>query len=251
MKTTTKRFEDVQFAKKVIALAKTRGIEMVKRGNDVSFLYGVNSVNKTFEETETTQAFFINAEAMGYTFKDDDMPERIFKSVIAAISTYLGKVKVSKAEEAVALVLTDVNGVFRFAGIVEYHENETNKDEPGNWSYVLTFNEEDLESVCKKRNVKKFLFGDDAFKNILDKVSYDIGSITFEHSRFMYDACLLCVDTLIGILDKEAKEDEVVDVEMPGYFTASVEVEGGVKIFSIVPDGAMKELIKGDIDLDR
>ena len=235
----------------IATMNATRKMEELKKHIRKTDVFTAASVNKTFEESETSQAFFINAEAMGYAFRDDDMPERIFKSFIAAISTYLGKVKVSKPEEAVALVLTDVNGVFRFAGIVEYHENETNKDEPGNWSYVLTFNEEDLESICKKREVKKYLFSDDAFKNVLDKVAYDIGSVQFEHSRYMYDACLLCVDTLLGILDKEAKENEVVDIEMPGYFTASVEIEGGVKIFSIVPDGAMKELIKGDIDLDR
>lgn len=213
--------------------------------------YEAGVFNKAFEETQTAQAFIVNANAKGFTFRDDDMPERIYKAVIAAVSTYLGKVKVANPEQAVSLVLTDINGSFKFAGIVEYHENENNKDEPGNWSYVLTFNEEDLESVSKKRDLKKYLFGDDAFKNILDTVAYDVASIQFEHSRYMYDACLIAVDTLIGVLDKEAKENEVVDIEMPGYFVASVAVESGVKVFSITPEGAMKELIKGDIDLDK
>ena len=50
--------------------------------------------------------------------------------------------------------------------------------------------------------------------------------------------------------EMEAKEGEIVDVEMPGYFKASVAVENGKKIFSIVPDGHMKQLVKSDIDLD-
>lgn len=208
-------------------------------------------VNKSFEETQTSQAFIVNANSLGYTFGEDDCPERIFKSFFAATATYLGKVKVSKEDEAVALVLTDVSGNFKFAGIVEYHENEENKDEPGNWSFTMTLNEDDIKAIEKNKELKKYLYGDDAFKNIFDKVSYDVGGIQFEHERYMYDACLLVVDTLVQVLDREAVENEIVDVEMPGYFTASVQVEGDEKVFAITPDGAMKALVKSDVALEK
>ena len=219
-----------------------------------SYVTGNSSaLNKTFEETQTKEAFIVNANSKGYTFDDDDCAERIFKSFIAATSTYLSKVKVAKEDEAVALVLTDINGVFKFAGIVEYHENEDkDSEEPGNWSYVLTFNEEDLNSVEAKKQVKKYLYGDEAFKLVYDKVSYDIGGIQFEHERYMYDSCLLVVDTLIGVLDREIDENtESVDIEMSGYFVASAAVEAGEKVFAIVPDGSMKAIIKSDIALSK
>ena len=208
------------------------------------------AANKSYEDTEYHQAFCINANSMEYSFGDDDRVERVVKAFFTATSAYLSKVKVSNAEKAVALILTDVSGNFKFAGIVEYHENDK-ADEPGNWSYSLTFNEDDISDLEKDKAVTKYLFSGDAFKSVFDKVAYDIAGIEFNHDTYMYDACLLVVDTLVQILDREAKEGEVVDIEMPGYFVASVSVEDGEKVFGITPDGHQKEIIKNDIALQE
>lgn len=231
----------------------TKAMSEVMKQKGFNTLIGVKSFNAnlSFEESKTKEAFIVNASSKGYSFDDDSCAERIFKSFIAATSTYLSKVKVAKEDEAVALVLTDINGVFKFAGVVEYHENEENDgmDEPGNWSYVLTFNEDDLKALEAKKKVARYLYGDDAFKLVFDKVAYDIGGISFEHERYMYDACLLCVDTLIGVLDRETNDNETVEIECPGYFVASAAVESGEKVFAITPDGAMKKIIKDDVSL--
>lgn len=208
-------------------------------------------VNKTLEETEYHQAFIVNADSYGYSYNtDDDRPERVIKSFFAAVAAYLGKNKVTKANTATALVLTDTAGTFKFAGIVEYHENE-NQDEPGNWSFTMTFNEDDLTSLEKKKTVNKLLFGTPQFNNIFDKVAHDVGSIEFQHSSYFYDACILVIDTIIQILDREAKSGEVVDVEMPGYFVASVSVEGDEKVMALTPDGHLKAIIKSDVALEK
>ena len=47
-----------------------------------------------------------------------------------------------------------------------------------------------------------------------------------------------------------AKEGEEVNLELPGYFVASVVIDGGEKVMSLVPDGAMKRLIKDDAALE-
>lgn len=222
-----------------------------KRTAYVLGLFENAGAGKTYEETEMHQAFVVNANSAGYTFGDDDRPERIVKAFFASSAAYLSKVKVSKADEAVALVLTDIAGNFKFAGIVEYHENKENPDEPGNWSYVMTFDPKTLENLEKNKTVKKLLYSSDAFKAVFDKVSYDVAAIQFQHQTYMFDACLLVVDTLLQVLDREAKEDEVVDIELPGYFTASVSVEDGEKVFAITPDGHMKQVIKDDTALDK
>ena len=210
------------------------------------------TANKSYEDTEFHQALIVNADSLGYTFdNNDDRPERIVKTFFAAISSYLSKRKVSKEDEAVALVLQDTAGIFEFAGIVEYFPNTENPDEPGNWSYTMTLNEDDLTDLEKRKTVKKYLVGDDIFRNIMDKVSYDVGGFVFERDSYIYDTCLLVVDTIVQVLDHEAKEGQIVDIEMPGYFVASVAVENGEKIFSITPDGHMKALVKSDIDLDE
>lgn len=207
--------------------------------------------NKSYEETEMHQAFVVNANSMGYTFGDDDRPERIVKAFFASSAAYLHKVKVSKADEAVALILTDVAGNFKFAGIVKYHENTNNPDEPGNWSYEMTFNEKTLEKLEKERSVKKLLYSSEAFKGTFDKVAYDVAGIQFQHQTYMFDACLLVIDTLLQVLDREAKDGERVDIELPEYFVASVSIEDGEKIFALTPGGSMKSIVKGDGELDK
>ena len=206
--------------------------------------------NKSFEETEMKQTLVINADSMGYAFDTDDRPERLIKTVITSFAVYLSHRKVSKADEATALVLQDINGNFKFASIVEYHINESNPDEPGNWSFVMTFNKDDLEDLEKRKTVKKYLVGDDTFRRIIDKCGYDVGGLQFERDTFYHDSCIMVIDTLTQVLDHEAKEGEVVDIEMPGYFTMSVAVENGTKVFSITPDGQLKALIKSDVALD-
>lgn len=208
--------------------------------------------NKNYNETEAHQTFVVNANAIGYTFDSDDRPERIAKSFFAAVAAYLSKVKVSKTDEAVALVLTDTAGTFRFAGIVEYYENKENEEEPGNWSFVMTFNEQDLTDLEKKKEVKKYLCsGPGAFYDVFVKTAYDVGSLQFQHSSYLHDAFILVIDTLLQVLDSEAKVGEVIDIEMPGYFTASVSVEGDEKVFAITPDGHLKAIIKDDVALEK
>jgi len=206
---------------------------------------------KTYEETEMHQAFVVNSNSIGFAFGDDDRPERIVKSFFTATAAYLSKVKVSKADEAVAIVLVDTSGNFKFAGIVEYHENKDNPDEPGNWSFTMTFDSKTLDTLEKSKSLKKYLYSSDAFKAIFDKVSYDVASIQFQHTQYMFDACGLVIDTLLQVLDREAKEDEVVDIELPGYFVASVSVEDGEKVFAITPDGHLKQVVKDDTALDK
>ena len=206
---------------------------------------------KQYSETEMHQAFIVNANSLGYTFGDDDRPERIVKAFIASTSAYLSKVKVAKSDEATALILTDTAGNFKFAAIVEYHENEENPEEPGNWSYIMSVDPKSVENLEKAKTVKKLLYTSDAFKAVFDKVAYDVASIQFQHQTYMFDACLLVVDTLVQVLDREAKEGEVVDIELPGYFTASVSVEDGEKVFAITPDGHQKSIIKDDTALDK
>ena len=233
---------------KVNEIANAMGLSQMIRIIDGGSM--INGAAKNLEETEFTQAYTVNTNGIGYAFGGDDVPERMAKSFFAATSVYLGKVKVSDPNVATALVLTDTAGEFKFAGIVEYHKNEENKDEPGNWSYVLTFNKEDLDELESTKQVKKYLYGDDAFKTILDKVAYDVGGIEFQKEMYMYNCVLILVDTFTQILDSEAKEEEQVDIELKGYATLSVSVENDEKVFAVTPDGAMKALIKDDSKLE-
>ena len=156
-----------------------RAMNFVKwqKEHSVIHQHAVSAANKSFEETEMKQTLVINADSMGYALDTDDRPERLIKTVITSFAVYLSHRKVSKVDEATALVLQDINGNFKFASIVEYHINESNPDEPGNWSFVMTFNKEDLDDIEKRKTVKKYLVGDDVFRRIIDKCGYDVGGL--------------------------------------------------------------------------
>lgn len=212
-----------------------------------------NSAFKDLKETEFYNNFVITADSEGYTFSHDgdDRIERLTMSFFAMSATLLSKLKKTDTNTATALILQDMTGHFKYAGIVEYHENTENPEEPGNWSYVTTFNESDITDLEKKKTVVKHFYGGALFTTTFSKVSYDVGSIEWTSESYMYDGCMYVIDCLLQVLDSEAKLGEVVDIEMPGYFKASVAVENDEKIFSITPDGHMKEIIKSDIQLEK
>lgn len=226
---------------------------------DHTFMVGYNNgVDKKLEETEFHQAFVVNGNSIGYTFNMasagradvDDRPERIIKTFFVSIAAALSKIKVTDPDRATALVLKDTSGVFKFAGIVEYHLNKDNPDEPGNWSFSMTFDENDITSLEKKKTVNKVLCADDMFIHVFDNVAYDVASIRMESIKYIIDACYLVVETLLQILDREAKANEIVDIEFPGYFVASVSVEKDEKIYAITPEGHLKAIIKDDSALE-
>ena len=66
----------------------------------------------------------------------------------------------------------------------------------------------------------------------------------------MYACCKILIETIIQVLDSEAVANETVDIELKGYVTFSVAVEGDEKVYAVTPDGAMKKLIKDDAALE-
>lgn len=210
-------------------------------------------VTKELKDTQFYNNFVITADSVGYKFGSDgdERIERLVMSFFAMSATLLSKLKKTSTKEAVALILQDMTGHFKYGGIVEYHENTENPEEPGNWSYVTTFNEKDITDLEKKKTVIKHFYGGELFQTVFNHVSYDVGSIAWTKESYMYDGCMFVIDCLLQVLDSEAKPGEVVDIEMPGFFKASVAVESDEKIFAITPDGHMKDIIKSDIQLEK
>ena len=195
-----------------------------------------------FKETSIPANYSLTLKdraSMDWSANDAD---KIYGTLIAAISQYLATVK-SKKIGSTAVVVNDLKGNFLLAGIVTYHENE-NADMPGNWSYELTFNESDIKDVEDIR-----MSTDTQFDIIAANAAFNLYSMKFMSQLYMQDMFITAIDTLIKYLDENAREGETVDVELTGYFTASVEVCDGKKIMSIVPDGAMKRVIKDDAAL--
>lgn len=168
-----------------------------------------------------------------------DRVPKLYDAMIAAITGVLADKK-SKTAGKVAVTITDLKGVLKLAGIVSYHANE-NEDMPGNWTYELTFNAEDIEGITEIYDMNGPEF-DLCFRDCIFKMH----GIRFFHKDYYRDMLYVAVDTLKEFLDVNAKEDEVVDIDFPGYFTASIGIENGEKVMSIVPGDTMKTAIKSD-----
>ena len=214
--------------------------------------YSSFEVGKSLQETEMHQALIINADSAGFNFPaDDDTPERLVKAFFCGVTGFLSRVKQSKPDEAVSCVLRDIDGAFKFGAIIEYTPNKTEPDEPGNWSYTMTLSEDEYNEIQKRKSVKEYRTTDETFKVILDKIARDYACLTFKRDSFIYHTCILVIDTLIQILDHEAVEGQVVDIEYEGYFTASVAIENDKKVYSITPAFHLKNVIKNDLELDN
>jgi len=186
----------------------------------------------------------IYAQKMGEADLDWDAnwTRKIYEVVVTGISDFLALAK--SKNNKVAVAVRDLKGNFLMGAIVEYHSNE-NEDMPGNWSYEFSFDEKDLEGATV------YLTTDTQFQKQLSATAYNLHRIQFEMEIHIETIIELCVSILKQWLDMNAKEAEEVNIELIGYFVASVAIENGEKVIAIIPDGAMKRLIKDDAALEE
>ena len=171
----------------------------------------------------------------------------LYQSLSESIYQFLSIAK--SKEQKTALVFTDASVAHNFllAAIIEYHKNDDNEEVGGNWSFVYSFYQQDIADC----NI--IYANEPQFLNVLNDVCDDWfrnqnGSIT----GFGLDPILVTeiMEYLISYLklwlDTNARTDETVDIVLEDHFEASVAVEDGIKVMSMVPHGRAKSKIKND-----
>ncbi|MGL5328049.1 MAG: hypothetical protein ACRDD7_02190 [Peptostreptococcaceae bacterium] len=167
---------------------------------------------------------------------------KIYSITFMAISDFLALAK--SQETKTALAIEDLKGNLLLAGVVTYHANE-NEDMPGNWSYQFTTDKEDLKEA------KVYKSTDLQFQKVFGNTAHNLYSVAFPGPEIVQSIMESAINILNQWLDANASATETVEIEEPGYFVASVAIEGGEKVTSVVPDGAMKRLIKDDSALEQ
>jgi hypothetical protein len=194
-----------------------------------------------FENTTFSQSYSLSTaeKSSGNINIPEEAVVPVIKTAILAISDYARAVK--NKEKPIAVIIDDLKGNMLLAAIVRYHEGEG--DMPGNWSYEWSFDPEDIKDCIKfpVSESKSHTFFIERAKSI---------NMEYSELSYIYIGCDQFANTLINWLDTNAKEEEEVELELSGYFKASVIVDGGKKIMSFVPDGAIKRLIKDDAVLE-
>lgn len=200
-------------------------------------------MSKTFQISETS----IPAQ-VSINLKDDlgliwleSRTEDLYRVFFSSVADFL-KSKQSKEANRIGFRLKDDNGKFKFGAILNFQKPEDDSEEDsGNWYLEFTFYESDMENL----DVELDNF-DTTFNSIIVKNSLEMMYARFRSVDFMYGALNVAIDTLIKFLDTNASETETVDVSQRGIFIASVAIEDGEKVMSIVPGEVIKQIIKND-----
>lgn len=140
------------------------------------------------------------------------------------------------------LKVKDDKGNFIIGAILKYQKPEEDSEEDSGNTYLsFTFDENDMTDLDIETDNHSDIFFRCAAMN-----AESISAGRFRNTDIMYNMFSCAIDTLIQFLDTNASETEEVDVVLRGTFTASVAVEGGKKIMSIVPGEVVKQRVKRD-----
>ena len=171
----------------------------------------------------------------------DEHTDKVLYSLVNGVSSCLGDIK--SKEYPVAFIFEENNLDFIIGAVVEYHPNE-DESQPGNWSYVWSFNKDDIPDNARQVKIDANLSA--YFRGTADK-KYGMGFKTLEAlielSRYMFRS-------ISSWLDENAKEGEENGVQMDGVIIFRCAVENGVIVKSAEPVGEVKVLIKGDAAIE-
>lgn len=153
------------------------------------------------------------------------------------------KYHASKQNARTGFSLKDDKGIFVMGAILNYNapDDEEGEDE-GN--YVLSFvtDERDMNNLDLSLDVYMDSYAASVQTLLFSEVqaycanTKDLFTVEVEFIRAIYD-----------FLDKNSNDsDEDVELVMPGVFTATVSIEDGKKVYSIVPGHVIKQIVKND-----
>lgn len=202
-------------------------------------------MSKTFEfgQTSIPGQFTINLkDNFGYLWVDS-RTEDFYKIVFYTIADALAfGTEGNKTFNKAGLSVKDDKGNFILGALLTYQKAEEGSEEDsGNMYLSFTFDAEDMKDLDIEVDNHSDIFCRAASMNG-ENISYG----RFRNTEIMFSMFNCAIDTLIQFLDTNATEGEDVEIILRGIFTASIVVEGGKKIMSIVPGESVKQRVKRD-----
>jgi hypothetical protein len=166
--------------------------------------------------------------------------DKIADALFTGVSSCLNIIK--RKDKPAAFIFDEINGNFVGGAVVSYHEGKNG--DPGNWSYIWTFNKEDIPE-----NAKIVKITDSQTHNFF--TSYTLQKYKFTlMEQFIVDMYTVMIKCISKWLDDNANKDDVEGVELEGVFLAQVAVEGEEVVKTIEPLGETKVLIKDDASIE-
>jgi hypothetical protein len=159
--------------------------------------------------------------------------------LFTGVSECLGDIKTK--EQPTAFVFKRNNDEFIAAAVVQFIENEDDKSKVGAWSYVWTWNQDDVPKNAKLVGPENADLG--VYFRGVSKNKY---GAAFRDQAAIIEVTRYFLETLSKWLEENASESEEIAVEEPGIFQAAIAIEDGQRVKSLVPEGEIKKLIKDD-----
>lgn len=169
--------------------------------------------------------------------------DKMFDTLFTGAANLLKSVK--SLEKPVAFVINELNGNMVAAAICQYFKND-DTNQPGNFSLVWTFDPTDIPEgalVISLDDTKTHSF-------FIAAAGSKYG-IKFKDASCIVNTLGYTMSQLKKWLDENAKEGQIISVELDGIFQGRVEVQNGVKVFAVEPDGEIKNLIKDDAAIEK
>lgn len=186
-----------------------------------------------FNESSIPQNFIERMAKLDWEF-ETHVVQQVYQVLFKSMSDFLGFTK--SKNEKVAIIINQRGDQFLMGLIVDYIPNE-DEDKPGNYLLSATFNKEDISDA------RIITISDIHFERVALRTAAG-DHMRFKETIYMIELFILTAECLKAWLDANAKEGEVVELELPDYFTASVGIENGEKIMSITLHERMKQYVK-------
>lgn len=195
---------------------------------------------KNLMETAIPDTYSTNMKDAGYIWPAEDTG-LVMDSTIIAMARVLSIVK-NKNDGSCAVVIRDLKGNFVMAAISKYHA-PVEEGQSGNWTLELSFNSDDINDIAVIVDSNSHNFSR-TFKNMM----WELHHADVTRLEYAYDLSSIAVKSILQYLDAnlEKEGDGILEVEVPGIFTASVAIEDGQKVYAIVPSGAVTRIVKDD-----
>lgn len=180
----------------------------------------------------------VNLKAEGCRLQITDtfkLYDTIFRTLAEVCTIY------RKDESTIAATIRDLKGNLILAAVLKWHNPEDEGQVDGNWSFVFTQDEADLEGTIQI-NVS-----DSQFALIFSNVGTEMYNMRLSDSLYITKYAVLAINTLKEHLRVNAKENEKLIITTDReYFKAESSIEDGEVVIGFVPGDKLKELIKND-----
>jgi len=196
---------------------------------------------KKLMETTLPEIYQRVADEEANQIIDASRTSMIADVAFTAVSNCLSAMKLK--EKPIAFVFEELNGQFNAGAVVKFHDG--GNDAGDNWSYVWTFNKEDIPE-----DAKVIKMSDNPAHQYFNAVSGQ------KYHYSLKDFCITDTYTkffkvLSSWLDENATPGETTSIVLDGVFEARVDVDGEEIIKSIEPSGEIKTLIKNDAAIEK